>query len=89
MRTIKSLIALVALLAALLVCGYLLYYFHTINYLPFWINMAMRLLCVVAIGSAIALFVAYMKVLDAESRSERRAAKAKAKQEASGDKKAK
>lgn len=75
MRTVKTLIAILALLVTMLVCGYLLYTFFFIDYLPVWIRYTIQGLCAVAIIAAIALCATYIKSVETQARREKYAGK--------------
>lgn len=77
MRVVKNLIALASFLVVLLVCGYLIYFFHTINYLPYWLNLTIRILCIIAIIAAAVLCGMYMKSLKIEAHKQEQSGKKK------------
>lgn len=75
MRAIKTVIAVTGVLLTAVVCGYMLYLFHTIAYLPPWLNYMIRVLCVVAVIAAIVLCSVYLRGLRAEARRKKNAGK--------------
>ena len=56
-RDIKIICAVIVGLGVIALCGYLLWLFHNIDFLPFWLNMAVRGLLAVMSLSAVAITV--------------------------------
>ena len=63
-REIKIFFTLIIGLAAVIFCGYFLYLFHTIEFLPFFINLTLRALLLFAVIASITIMVIHIKSLE-------------------------
>lgn len=63
MRVIKTIFGTLFALAAMAGCGYLLYMFFNIKFLPPWLCIVLMALCVVGMIAAVVLWIIFLSSL--------------------------